>query len=515
MDVDKNFREGIKCIFVAGSKDISRRKSDINLLSHINASEMKVLAQKRDIDGPMQDRALDVVKQFIVEKGLILFGGLSIDLALRLKGSHIYPEGERPDYDFLSPQSVEDSYDLADKLHKSGFENVGCVRAIHVQTMRVKVDYVFVADVGYAPASVFNSIPTLNYSGMKIVHPDFQRMDMHLAFCYPFANAPREDVFHRWKKDLERFNLLDRIYPIKYDSKVSFNSGELNFKLPLIHDKIALHGFAAYAVLRKMVKDDKNIKAPTLPITINKDNNLISITFSPPTTHQDLVVISPWPKELIMLFASEYDAKVTKYNPWMDVKPSTYNINSKLSNNLKIYSTAYKLHAIVDGKDVDSMISIVTPHALLLYFLFEAHQAANKDIFPTMMQFYYGVIEILNHLGYEKNIRITLPTSKLGDLNMDPSYLIRMAKSVEDVGEEAPPPKTNLPKNIKTMLSNLPINYNVGKRRPNYSKKTLDIKSPSGDSHTVTEMPAYVPYNYDSNPLFVRDGKISSSLTYT
>ena len=57
------------------------------------ADESRVLAERRDADGAMQDRALALVRAFIVERGLILYGGLAIDYALRLRGENTSKSG--------------------------------------------------------------------------------------------------------------------------------------------------------------------------------------------------------------------------------------------------------------------------------------------------------------------------------------------------------------------------------------------------------------------------------------
>src|SRR5271170_7968864 len=58
----------------------------LGALAALRKMDLAVVAQRRDVDGPMVDRALAVVRRFILERGLILFGGLAIDYALRLKG---------------------------------------------------------------------------------------------------------------------------------------------------------------------------------------------------------------------------------------------------------------------------------------------------------------------------------------------------------------------------------------------------------------------------------------------
>jgi hypothetical protein len=192
------------------------------------AAGANALAQRRDTDGPMLDRALELVRKFVAARRLVLFGGLAIDFALRLHGAAIYPDDERPDYDMLSPTSVRDAYDLADELHRAGFPNVGAIRAMHTQTMRVRVDFRAVADVGYMPPDVYArlSATALEFRGLRSIHPDYQRIDMHRALCYPFNNAPTEDVFHRWRKDIKRFNMFEKYYPILATSEVTSDVSE-------------------------------------------------------------------------------------------------------------------------------------------------------------------------------------------------------------------------------------------------------------------------------------------------
>ena len=302
------------------------------------AKDYEVVAQRRDADGPMVDRALEIVRKFIVERGLILFGGLAVDYALRLKGDRIYPDDQRPDFDFLSTRSVDDAYDLADLLQKAGFEAVGAVRGIHVQTMKVRTDFIWVADIGYAPPDVFAKIPTFDFQGMRVVHPDYQRMDMHLAFCFPFNGPPREDVFHRWRKDLKRFNLFEKHYPIAADSQASvhFAQGTAaqvkgRLAVPVVGPgaelRVALHGFAAYAAIRASLDElaaslgrpRPEVAAPHLALAF-PDNHTIVVE-SPVVGDDTVTVASPWPAEAVAGLAG-----AERFSPYMDVCPESYRV---------------------------------------------------------------------------------------------------------------------------------------------------------------------------------------------
>jgi hypothetical protein len=164
-------------------------------------------------------RAFDHVRGFIAAKGLVLVGGMAIDYALRLKGDHIYSDAQIPDYDCYSPQSVEDARELGDQLCKAGFPNVSVIQAAHITTMRVRVDFEVVADITYCPPPVYEQMPTLQYENLRIIHPHYQMIDQHCALSMPFAySGATRVIFHRWKKDMQRYDKLYSHYPIIIDA---------------------------------------------------------------------------------------------------------------------------------------------------------------------------------------------------------------------------------------------------------------------------------------------------------
>lgn len=163
-------------------------------------------------------RGIEMVKQFIAQNDAVIYGGTAIDYALRLVGDKIYPDDMLavPDLDFFLEDSVNKAYELAQTFYDAGFESARAIKAQHIETMRVDVgDNHFIADISRAPAEVLRIIPTVSYGGMRCVHPDWQRVDLHSSLAFPYDNPPTEVIFARWKKDIERFNLLDKHYPIE------------------------------------------------------------------------------------------------------------------------------------------------------------------------------------------------------------------------------------------------------------------------------------------------------------
>ena len=152
--------------------------------------------------------ALGIVKKYIIENKLIVVGGMSIDYALRLKGSKLYDDDSLPDYDFYSYQYNFDAYQIAERLHSIGLNHVSVINANHTSTMRVRVNYTVVADVTYVPKNIFDSLPFIMYRGIKIIHPHYQIIDQHRSLSMPYENTPWEVITHRWEKDAIRYEVL-------------------------------------------------------------------------------------------------------------------------------------------------------------------------------------------------------------------------------------------------------------------------------------------------------------------
>lgn len=170
----------------------------------------------RDINYPNVKKGLEITRQFIIKNNLILIGGMSIDLALKAKNKDgIYRDDKLPDYDFVSPDSIEHSTQLGKYLCKKGLPNISIINAIHTTTRRVRIDFISVADIGYCPKNIFDTLPYIEYRDIKIIHPHFQMMDIHHSLSFPYENPTMPVVSHRWKRDMKRYDLLFDAYPIK------------------------------------------------------------------------------------------------------------------------------------------------------------------------------------------------------------------------------------------------------------------------------------------------------------
>jgi hypothetical protein len=179
-------------------------------------SDYKDLTIKKAADYSLYMEALNIVQNFIHTRDRILVGGQAIDAALRMKGEEgIYNSDQIPDYDIISTKYFEDAYDLGGILAKKGFKGISIINALHPTTMKVRLNFRELCDITYVPASIYNVIPTLKYKRFKIVHPHYQYIDQHRSFAYPYENAPRETILNRPVKDMERYDILYELYPLK------------------------------------------------------------------------------------------------------------------------------------------------------------------------------------------------------------------------------------------------------------------------------------------------------------
>ncbi len=182
-----------------------------------DVGEYEAMVVKLDPTFDSQVEAVEITKNYIITHKLIVYGGTAIDFALRLKGGNIYSDSTLaiPDLDFYSPNNITDAYAIASELYEAGFEEVRAFPGVHITTQKVDiVDGHIVADVSFCPKNVFDILPTLEYLGMRIVHPWYQLIDMHSALSFLYDEPPREVVFHRIAKDIKRAGAVLKYYPV-------------------------------------------------------------------------------------------------------------------------------------------------------------------------------------------------------------------------------------------------------------------------------------------------------------
>ena len=92
-------------------------------------------------------QALNIVKQFIIRKKRVCYGGTAMNALLPKKDKFYDPNFDLPDYDFLTPDINQDVKELVADLHNAGFSEVYHRVGVHEGTKKILVNYVAVADI--------------------------------------------------------------------------------------------------------------------------------------------------------------------------------------------------------------------------------------------------------------------------------------------------------------------------------------------------------------------------------
>lgn len=426
--------------------------------------------------------AIEIVKKFIIDNELIIYGGTAIDYALRLRGDKIYPDDmlSVPDLDFYSPKNVEHSYQLADLLYFAGFKEARAINALHMETMRCDViDNHFIADISYRPPEIFDKLPYLKYNGMKIIHPDFQRIDLHSSLSFPYDGAPREVIFARWGKDIKRFNKLNKYYPIKITGE-TITTREMTVPTSLF--KYVLNGFAAYAVIYD------NFSRIMNKLEVEMPKNIVASTFN--FTDSVFTIDTLDQKFEFVHFNMDKAStelsltNIKKYEPYANMMPERIE-GVTGDKNIIIYSTKYRLLSVNSVKLNESNIRIVNVQYLLKYFI--SMYFINKHspkIANTYLSRYLSLLEMItvfesavkNRSDKDELIELSLlfpSVHTYGDENIDLSRQVALNRLYHDLDD--------------TPLYTIPQNY--------YPCRSV----PNGKPHPE--------FNYSDSPFFMESGR--------
>jgi len=382
-------------------------------------------------------KALEVVMKYIKDKKSILYGGQALDYAFKAVGDvGIYKEGSLPDYDFISPFNYEDSIELFMLLRANSLDILSSINAFHATTRRVRVRMFPVADITYMPASILSTLPYVEYNGYRVVHPLYQRIDMHSSLSFPLDNPPNEVIRHRIKKDLTRLSKLDSLYPVVIDISPTFSRFEYVHENP----DLIVTGFLAYAAyvqyygeLQK--KFLRNPKFRTYDITLERDGN--NYSYDAP--------------EQLVSFVSVNDMDVSGFK--------TYRKQYMESRPLCASDGNREIHFVLNRVCVYNEyqgLKIVSFHHLCLYFIQAYHELRNdlylviyksllnmisniRDIHETMFYFPFNsvgqsvpVSDYLSKMEY-KNKQKKLALEEYSQVRVNPPNLYESGK-----GEDQP-----------------------------------------------------------------------------
>ena len=352
----------------------------------IDTKLFEYLVFQHDPNRELVLKALEIVREFIVEKGLVITGGMAIDFALRLNGEKLYDDNVLPDYDFFSPEHHAHAYELGALLCKKlrdthgKVPGISVIDALHITTMKVRVNFIVVADITYMPYELFENLKTLeyNYNGknIKFRHPHWQLIDQHRSLSYPYENSPKEVILSRLKKDMTRFDMLYKHYAIKGEIIENDQFQDLNIDTGLL-ENTCISGFAGmYLLMQKepVLTGIKNIKG--MPLVILSENQLQTVS---------------------KIMDKYKSSKMNYYNSYLDILPTKIiiTISSDDENSIiesenfeiHVYDTAYKLIAAEKYPNfylADTQYTL--GYFMAMYLLDEKNSELYKNAYFTLAQ---------------------------------------------------------------------------------------------------------------------------------
>jgi hypothetical protein len=386
-------------------------------------------------------RALDIVKKFILREQRIVVGGMSIDFALKAKGEKgIYGEDVLPDFDFYSHQHHVDAYEIAQWLYRVGFTNISVINALHPSTMKVRVNFVCVADITYIPKNVLEAMPVLRYRGFQIIHPHVQMIDQHRALCYPYENTPWETIMgSRPKKDMKRHDLLYNAYPLRMldlkDTSLELKSGEIH-KDVIVNQCIT--GFLALIYWINIAKSMGYVQSKNFGMY---EVSKASIIYKIPQDSHGVSLYSDNIKEMYGLIKKIYKPNETRfYSRFLDKLPRKIILDNtwELLENQNMIAAHVAIGPISnicgDQKTHVSNLQNIMMYLLVNYILLMRIKRIKRGY-----SFYAGYLECRKLLSWaidkyydkkttdadRKLVEMLLPTHEIyGQQNLSESYLV-------------------------------------------------------------------------------------------
>jgi len=200
--------------------DNNNRNNPLNVLYYENRelellkNAINIEAKKRGeriAQNPVMKQIISVLEQFIRDKHLVCYGGTAINNILPPVDQFYNRNLEIPDYDFFSPNAMNDAKALADIYFRLGFSDVEAKAGVHYGTYKVFVNFFQIADITQLDGKLFSSLKrnAIIKDGIHYSPPNFLRMAMYLELSRPGGDISR------WEKVLKRLNLLNKNYPLE------------------------------------------------------------------------------------------------------------------------------------------------------------------------------------------------------------------------------------------------------------------------------------------------------------
>ena len=156
-------------------------------------------------------RIISIVEEYLRANKRIIYGGAAANALMPKEYKFYDPIYDLPDYDFLTPDGLEDCANLIEKYKSAGFKDVEARLGIHEGTYKVFVNFRPAADITEIPMDLYLRLQNKSRirNGLLCAPPDWLRMSWYLELSRPMGDADR------WRKIFKRLQYLNKVYPLK------------------------------------------------------------------------------------------------------------------------------------------------------------------------------------------------------------------------------------------------------------------------------------------------------------
>ncbi len=431
------------------------------------------------------DRAISIVRDYVIEHKLILTGGTAIDLALRTRGAHIYDDDTLPDYDAISDDNVGHAQRLAAILCNDGLEDINVINAFHITTVRVRFKRVPLFDSTYVPTDIISKIPYLDVPSQidkqrvsfRVIHPNYQKIDQRLSLSNLMQTTGATlNIFNRINKDIDRNKLLVQYFDLPRPTpKITTTKVDIPIDLVQVEDdmiirvdtelgpvhqvsaKLCAYGFIGYALLNmRYLEVCSDLSITPLPDVVGCDCSLSNskISLSVPLG-MDVSFLScvneakPLSKAILDHLGS---TTPVRYNRLLDLKGPSIKFPYKTFDVELIdsYSSRYNCNLIKKGS---TTIVTINYNKILAYMLSQYYLSdrSDRDIY---LVYYHSAVSMVDHMQSEmekiddwKPFDLFLPSIHMyGNHDHTDAYYFMLSKILDPDGASSMRPSNAYPK---------------------------------------------------------------------
>jgi hypothetical protein len=180
-------------------------------LAHAAAAEAANFQERFAAEDTEARKIVDIMERFLRMKGRVVYGGAAINAHLSPARKFYDPRLYLPDYDFMTPDPLQDCADLIVAFQEEGFTEVEAKFGIHEGTYKVFVNYRAAADITYMPPEIYTRVveDSETIDGIRYASVNFLRMNMYLELSRPAG------MVSRWEKVYQRLLLLNEEHPLR------------------------------------------------------------------------------------------------------------------------------------------------------------------------------------------------------------------------------------------------------------------------------------------------------------